>query len=178
MHLLTQSNHIVWSMSIKMSSISSVSLSGPLGFCASCAGAHADMRICCTHMPWNTICTPQFVNKSLFLFSALLLWLLHLSRIFENIPLGYMWTAIIGNKKCAQWRLSSDYANAQAGLNLRWAHMSAGTFSEFATHLSYTKWKKAQTDHAVCCSHIPKDVQLESMGEVIFVVGSKCFINQ
>ena len=66
----------------------------------------------------------------------------------------------------------------QAGLNLRWAHMSTGTFSDFATNLSYTKWKKAQTDHAVCCSHIPKYVQLEAMGEVSFVVGSKCFINQ
>ena len=37
---------------------------------------------------------------------------------------------ILGDPKCAQWRFWSDCANAQADLNLRWAHMSEGTFSD------------------------------------------------
>ena len=37
--------------------------------------------------------------------------------------------------KCAQRRFRSDCANAQADLNLRYAHMSGGTFSNVVTHL-------------------------------------------
>ena len=36
---------------------------------------------------------------------------------------------IIGYPKRAQWRFWSDCAIAQSDLNLRWAHMSKGTFS-------------------------------------------------
>ena len=37
---------------------------------------------------------------------------------------------ILGYPKCDQWRFWSHWANAQANLNLRWAHMSDGTFSD------------------------------------------------
>ena len=36
---------------------------------------------------------------------------------------------ILGYLKWAQWRFWSDSANALADLNLRWVHMSEGTFS-------------------------------------------------
>ena len=39
---------------------------------------------------------------------------------------------IPGYPKCAQGRFWSDCANAQADLNLRWAHMSKGTFTDDA----------------------------------------------
>ena len=35
---------------------------------------------------------------------------------------------ILAYPKCGQWRFWSDCANAQADLNLRWPHMSEGTF--------------------------------------------------
>ena len=41
--------------------------------------------------------------------------------------------------KFAQWRFWSDCANAQADLNLRWAHMSKGTFSDVLANM-YIKW--------------------------------------
>ena len=41
---------------------------------------------------------------------------------------------ILGDPKCVQWRFWSDCANAQADLNLRWAHIK-GTFSDDAVHL-------------------------------------------
>ena len=37
---------------------------------------------------------------------------------------------VIDHYKCAQWRFWSDCANAQADLNLRWAHMSEGMFTD------------------------------------------------
>ena len=37
---------------------------------------------------------------------------------------------ILGYPKCAQWRFWSDCANAQSDLNLRWAPMSEGMFSD------------------------------------------------
>ena len=37
---------------------------------------------------------------------------------------------ILGYAKCAQRRFRSACANAQADLNLRWAHMSEDTFSD------------------------------------------------
>ena len=43
--------------------------------------------------------------------------------------------------KCAQWRFWSDCANAQSDLNLRWAHMSEGTFSEIATQILIEDWQ-------------------------------------
>ena len=42
---------------------------------------------------------------------------------------------ILGYPKCAQWRFWSECADAQADLNLRWAHMSEGTFSDVADQL-------------------------------------------
>ena len=36
---------------------------------------------------------------------------------------------VLGYPKCTKWRFWSDCANAQADLNLRWAHMFKGTFS-------------------------------------------------
>ena len=44
---------------------------------------------------------------------------------------------IPGFPKCDQWRFWSDCANAQADLNLRWAHMSEGTFSDVTTYIIY-----------------------------------------
>ena len=42
---------------------------------------------------------------------------------------------IVGYPKFAQWRFWSDYANAQADLNLRWAHKAEGTLSEALRHV-------------------------------------------
>ena len=46
---------------------------------------------------------------------------------------------ILGYPKCVQWRFWSDCANAQADLNLRWAHMSEaeGTYSDAASNQWY-----------------------------------------
>ena len=44
---------------------------------------------------------------------------------------------ILGYPKCAQWRFWSDCAKAQADLNLRWAHMSEGTFSHITANLLF-----------------------------------------
>ena len=41
---------------------------------------------------------------------------------------------ILGYLKCAQWRFWSACANAQADLNLRWAHISEDAFSEVPAH--------------------------------------------
>ena len=41
---------------------------------------------------------------------------------------------IRGYTKCVQWRFWSDCANAQSDLNLHWARMSVGTFSDVMTH--------------------------------------------
>ena len=38
---------------------------------------------------------------------------------------------ILGYSNCAQWRFWSDCANAQADLNLRWAHMSEGDIAAY-----------------------------------------------
>ena len=53
--------------------------------------------------------------------------------------------------KCAQWRFWSDRKNAQADLNLHWAHMSEGTVSGVASQLcwgfspSQLKWIMSST---------------------------------
>ena len=44
---------------------------------------------------------------------------------------SYFKHCILDNPKCAQWRIWSDCANAQADLNLRWAHMSEVSYSGF-----------------------------------------------
>ena len=43
--------------------------------------------------------------------------------------------ASLAIKIAPQWRFWSDCANAQAGLNLRWTHMSEGMFSDVAAHM-------------------------------------------
>ena len=43
--------------------------------------------------------------------------------------------------KCAQSKIWSDCANAQADQNLRWAHMSEGTFSEVVTRILRSSYK-------------------------------------
>ena len=55
-----------------------------------------------------------------------------LIRVFV-VRMKKVW--ILGYPKCAQWRFWSDCANAQADLNLRWAHMSKGTFYDFVARL-------------------------------------------
>ena len=42
---------------------------------------------------------------------------------------------ILGYPKSAQRRFRSDCANAQSDLNLRWAHVSEGTFSDVTDHI-------------------------------------------
>ena len=44
---------------------------------------------------------------------------------------------VLGYPKCAQPRFCSDCANAQADLNLRWAHMSEGTFPGIVNHIGF-----------------------------------------
>ena len=56
----------------------------------------------------------------------------------SNSILKKLW--ILGYPKGAQWRFWSDCANAQSDLNLRWAHMSTGTFSNVPTHIHITKY--------------------------------------
>ena len=55
-----------------------------------------------------------------------------LTRVFD-IRLKKLCILVYPN--CAQWRCWSDCANAQADLNLRWAHRSEGTFSDVAAHM-------------------------------------------
>ena len=44
---------------------------------------------------------------------------------------------ILDYPKCARWRFRSDCANAQSDLNLRWAHMSEGTFSNITADVFF-----------------------------------------
>ena len=53
---------------------------------------------------------------------------------------------IIGYRKFAKWRFWSDCANAQADLNLRWAHVSEGAFSDVAAQIVSCE---AKDDHCV-----------------------------
>ena len=48
---------------------------------------------------------------------------------------------ILGYPKCAQWRFWSACANAQADLNLRWAHIPEVTFSDVAQIIYFLRWK-------------------------------------
>ena len=43
--------------------------------------------------------------------------------------------SILGYPKCAEGRFRSDCANAQADLNLRWEHMSEGTFTDIVAQI-------------------------------------------
>ena len=47
---------------------------------------------------------------------------------------------ILGYLNHAQWRFWSDCANAQADLNLLWAHMSEGTLSAIKAHIRASSW--------------------------------------
>ena len=42
---------------------------------------------------------------------------------------------ILGYLSCAKWRVWSDCAKTQAGLNVRWEYMSEDTFSDVAAHV-------------------------------------------
>ena len=44
---------------------------------------------------------------------------------------------IIGYNKCTQWRFWSDCVNAQADLNLHYAYVSEGLFTDTEAHLYY-----------------------------------------
>ena len=54
------------------------------------------------------------------------------------VRLKKLWT--YSYPKCAQRRFWSDCANAKSDLNLRWAHMSKGTFSDVTAHITYPKY--------------------------------------
>ena len=53
----------------------------------------------------------------------------------QSIDCPHKKLCILGYQKGAQWRFWSDCANAQADLNLLWAHMSEGMFSDYVDHL-------------------------------------------
>ena len=71
---------------------------------------------------WENVPSDVFVQRRLKLACAF-------SRSDQSLRCPHEETFILGYPKCAQWRFWSDCANAQADLNLRWAHMSEGTFS-------------------------------------------------
>ena len=68
----------------------------------------------------------------------------HFRAVWSVLVVHMKKLCICGHPKCAQWRFWSDCANAQADLNLRWAHTSEGTLSEVATHImiSAAIWRK------------------------------------
>ena len=71
-----------------------------------------------------------------------------LIRVFF-VRMKKLW--IICYTKQDPWWFWSDCANAQADLNLRWAHMSEGTFSDIATNLianNYTHITATKGDFA------------------------------
>ena len=61
-----------------------------------------------------------------------------LIRIFV-VPMKNL--CIRGYQKCGQWRFWSDCANAHADLNLRWAHISDGSFPDVAAQLYLLRLK-------------------------------------
>ena len=54
---------------------------------------------------------------------------LRIRAVWSESSLGAFWIAKDAVSSRGQRRLWSDCAHAQADLNLRWAHMSEGTFS-------------------------------------------------
>ena len=62
---------------------------------------------------------------------------------------------ILGYPKCAQGRFRSVCANAQADLNLRWAHISEDRFSEVTAHMWPAKRKCLRTDAGSAVSNEP-----------------------
>ena len=54
----------------------------------------------------------------------------HLRILIRVFVVRIKKVGILCYPKRAQWRFWSDCANAQSDLNLRWAHMSEGTFSD------------------------------------------------
>ena len=65
--------------------------------------------------------------------------LVHSRSLIRDIVVRMKKFCILGYPKCVQWRFWSDYANAQADLNLRLAHMSEGMFSHFVAHFFILK---------------------------------------
>ena len=60
----------------------------------------------------------------------------HLRSLIRVFALCAKKLCIFGYPRCAQWRFWSDCANAQADLNLRWAHDDDGTFYYVAVQIS------------------------------------------
>ena len=60
---------------------------------------------------------------------------LRICAVWSVFVLGVMKLCFLGYTKYAQWRFWSDCANAQADLNLRWAHMSDGTLPDISDHI-------------------------------------------
>ena len=52
--------------------------------------------------------------------------------------------------KCAQWRFWSDCATAQSDLNLRWAHLSEGTFSDVVAFCRQHSSREVFWGHVKC----------------------------
>ena len=63
----------------------------------------------------------------------------HLRCLTRVFIVRLMKLCILGYPKYAQQRFWSDCANAQADLNLRWSHMSEGTFSDVMANLRNRK---------------------------------------
>ena len=95
-----------------------------------------------------------------------------LSRVFVS---RMKKLCILGYPKIAQGRFWSDCANAQADLNLRWAHMFPGTFSGVVAHLWSQDHLKVSVDvlffiafvfscHA-CDTAVIKDVKQNVYGK-------------
>ena len=59
---------------------------------------------------------------------------------------------ILGYLKCAQRRFWSDCANAQADLNLRWAHMPEGPFSDVTAGTTCIKLRIDRVLRTVVCT--------------------------
>ena len=58
--------------------------------------------------------------------------LAHLHSLIRVFVVHMKKLCIPDNPKCTQWRFWSDYVNVQADLNLCWAYISEGTFSDIA----------------------------------------------
>ena len=76
----------------------------------------------------------------------------------------------LGHPKCAPWRLWLDCANALAYLNLGWAHMSGGTFSNII--LIWASYSKAFF-HCVCKQQAQRSVYATMMCGLVFRCGPR-----
>ena len=59
----------------------------------------------------------------------------HQRRLIRVFVLRMKKLCILGYPKRVQWRISSDCAYAQVDLNLSWAYISKGTFSDVAIQI-------------------------------------------